>query len=189
MRMLCLCFVTLSWAAPLLADGPGDNVPDNVRRIPPPGVKIPDADRAELEKGVAALSEEIKSLRESLKNKPALLELLPDVQVFYKGAHDALKYDEFYDVKEVAAARKQLELGMERAKALADGKAPWNTATGLVVRGYVSKIDGSVQPYGLVVPASYNPNLQARHRLDFWCHGRGEKLTELAFIQQRLNSP
>ena len=35
---------------------------------------------------------------------------------------------------------------------LAAGKAPWTTATGLVVRGYRSKIDGSVQPYGLVVP-------------------------------------
>ena len=42
---------------------------------------------------------------------------------------------------------------MERASQLRDGKAPWTTATGLVVRGYVSKIDGSVQPYGLVVPA------------------------------------
>src|SRR5205814_1617728 len=51
------------------------------------------------------------------------------------------------------------------------------------------RIDGSVQPYGLVVPASDRPEVRQARRLDFWCHGRGEKLTELSFIQQRLNSP
>jgi hypothetical protein len=73
---------------------------------------------------------------------------------------------------------------MERAKALREGKTPWTTQTGLVVRGYVSKIDGSVQPYGLLVPASYGPNVPHQFRLDVWCHGRGETLTELAFIDQ-----
>src|SRR6185369_829056 len=66
-------------------------------------------------------------------------------------------------------------------RALAAGQAPWTTQPGLVLRGYVSKIDGSVQPYGLVVPASYGPNVPHKFRLDVWCHGRGEKLTELAF--------
>src|SRR6185295_19082043 len=112
-----------------------------------------------------------------------------DVQIIYKSVHDALKYDEFYDVKEVAVAKRHLELGTERAKALREGKAPWNIATGLVVRGYISKIDGSVQPYGLVVPPTYNSANMSRLRLDFWCHGRGEKLTELSFIEGRLKSP
>jgi len=57
------------------------------------------------------------------------------------------------------------------------------------VRGYVSKIDGSVQPYGLVVPASYQPAASTRHRLDVWCHGRGVTLTELNFVEGRLRSP
>ena len=52
------------------------------------------------------------------------------------------------------------------------GRAPWTTATGLVVRGYVSKIDKSVQPYGLVIPASFTPD--RKWRLDTWFHGRGE---------------
>src|SRR5437016_5927484 len=67
--------------------------------------------------------------------------------------------------------------------------APWDTAIGLVVRGYVSKIDVSVQPYGLVVPASYRPNTSDRFRLDVWCHGRGETLSELNFIDGRQTSP
>src|SRR5262249_35427770 len=66
---------------------------------------------------------------------------------------------------------------------------PWTTATGLVARGYVSKIDESVQPYGLVVPASYQPGLPFRYRLDCWFHGRGENLSELNFIDGRERSP
>ena len=176
------------FAVSAFADGPADNVPDKVRRVPPPGIQIPDADRAELQAGVDALGREIDTLRASLGNS-SLADLLPDVQVFHKAVHDALKYDEIYDKREIAIAKRLLKLGMDRAAALKEGRAPWNTATGLVVRGYKSKIDDSIQPYGLVVPATYKPGAQHQHRLDFWCHGRGEKLTELSFINGRLNSP
>src|SRR5207249_4162983 len=72
---------TVSCFIPLLvqADGPADNLPDKVRRIPPPGIKISEADRAEMENGVAALDKEIESLRGELKGKPMLLDLLSDV--------------------------------------------------------------------------------------------------------------
>jgi hypothetical protein len=53
----------------------------------------------------------------------------------------------------------------------------------------VSKIDGSVQPYGLIVPESYQAKSPYRHRLDLWWHGRGETLSELNFIDQRQKSP
>jgi hypothetical protein len=91
-------------------------------------------------------------------------------------------------VREIPAAQKLLEQGLARAGQLRDGKAPWNTATGLIVRGYVSKIDGSVQPYGLVVPASFQPDTAHRFRLDVWCHGRGENLSELSFINGRQSA-
>ena len=94
----------------------------------------------------------------------------------------------FYFAREVAVAKRLLEQGLERAEQLREGKAPWDAATGLVVRGYVSRIDGSIQPYGLVVPASYQPNTPHRFRLDVWCHGRGEKLSELSFINDRQTS-
>lgn len=67
-------------------------------------------------------------------------------------------YNEFFNVNEVAKAKTLLAHGEERAKQLTEGQAPWTAATGLVVRGYISRIDKSVQPYGLVVPASYFPN-------------------------------
>lgn len=176
-------------AAPLLADGPADNVPENVRPVPPPGIAVPDEDRANLASGIEELGKEIETLRQQLQGKAGLLELLPDVQIFHNSVRYALNHNEFYDKKEFDVARSHLKRGLERAKQLREGKAPWTTATGLVVRGYVSRIDGSVQPYGLVVPASYQVGAARRHRLDVWCHGRGEKLTELSFLEGRLKSP
>src|SRR5262249_24935026 len=134
-----------------VADGPKDNIPDNVRRVPPPGTKVPGADREELQAKSAELAKKIDGLKTSLKGKPALLELLPDVQIYHKAVQWALDLNQIYDAKQIPAAKKLLEQGMERASQLEKGQAPWNTATGLVVRGYLSKIDGSVQPYGLVV--------------------------------------
>ena len=143
---------------------------------------------ANLSSGLDKLSEEIAALRSNLKLRPDLLHLLPDVEIYETAVRTALKYNEFFNVREISVAKGLLEQGMERARQLRDGKAPWNTATGLIVRGYVSKIDGSVQPYGLVVPASYQENTPHRFRLDVWCHGRGETLSEVNFIRDRQSS-
>src|SRR5262249_9626638 len=140
----------------------------------------------ELKKGVVDLGNDIADLRKKLADKPALLEFLPDVQIFYNAVYYALRYEEFFNEKEIAAARSLLAKGHERAKNLRDGAVPWNTATGPVVRGYQSKIDGSVQPYGIIVPATYKAD-GAPRRLDLWWHGRGETLSELNFLMGRQN--
>jgi predicted peptidase len=172
----------------LRADGPADNVAEKVRPVPPPGITLGDAERAELAIRVVDLKKEIDELKVAFKGKPGMLELVPDVQIYFNAVHYALKYNEFFSKNQVAVARKLLDEGLARAKQLRAGKTPWTLATGLVVRGYVSKIDGSVQPYGLVVPASYRPGTAMRHRLDIWFHGRGETLSELAFIDGRQKS-
>ena len=171
------------------ADGPTDNVPENFRPVPPKGIAVPDNLRAELRAGADELGRAIEELRTNLKDNPSWLELLPDVEIYYKAVDWALRYNEFYDAKEFATARKMLTEGRDRARQIAARQAKWTIQTGLVVRGYVCKIDGSVQPYGLVVPASWPPNSPHKYRLDVWCHGRGEKLTELNFINGRQKSP
>ena len=171
----------------LWADGPADNLAEKVRPVPPLGVKISEADRAELVTGAAALGKEIESLRSSLKTNPAQLALLPDVLIYHKAVDWALRHDEFHKTNEVAVARALLKSGLDRAAALREGRAPWLTQTGLLVRGYESKIDGSVQPYGMVVPAAFKTG-DAPRRLDFWFHGRGEQLSELSFIDGRQKS-
>jgi hypothetical protein len=148
------------------------------KRIPPPGIAIPDADRAELSAGVDALRKDIDAAKLDARE-------LPNVEIFLKAVDWALRYDEFFDAKQVAIARDQLAQGHARLDALKAGKAPWNQASGLVVRAYRSAIDGSVQPYGLVIPATWKPDDGKKWRLDFWLHGRGEKLSELAFIDDR----
>lgn len=167
------------------ADGPRDNLPDNVRPVPPPGVAIPDPDRQQLQTEVDELGKKIETLQNSLQARPTLLELLSDVQIYHNAVRCALAYNEFFNVKEIPVARTLLQQGLDRARSLEAGKAPWTTATGLVVRGYRSRLDDSVQPYGLVVPASYQPGSPRQHRLDCWFHGRGETLSELNFINGR----
>ena len=167
MKKLC----AFLWAFTALAE---------VRPVPPPGVPIPAADRAELEAGLTRLAGRIENLHG---------DLVPDVAIFYKAVRYALQYNEFFKADEVARARDLLKQGQARTDALARGEAPWTTATGLVVRGYISKIDRSVQPYGLVIPPTYSPNLPHRWRLDAWFHGRSETLSELNFLSDRQRNP
>jgi hypothetical protein len=152
-----------------------------IRPVPPPGIEIPTQDRESLEAGLLHLHG--ATLR--LRGNP----LLPDVLIYEEAVRTALQFDGFYKPDEMAKARTLLQQGEERATQLAQGRAPWTTATGLVVRGYISKIDHSVQPYGLVVPPSYAPNVPHRWRLDAWFHGRGETLSEVNFLTDRQRSP
>jgi dienelactone hydrolase len=170
---------------PAGADGPKDNLPDNVRPIPPKGSELPPADAAEIRKGLAELQRLIKAAGRH--------ELLPDVQIYEKAVRWALDYCEIYDgkgknVRPGGNVRKVLAAGLERAKQLADGQTPWTKQTGPVLRGYRSKIDGSVQPYWLTVPDEYDFTGRGRYRLDCWWHGRGETLSEANFMASPPNA-
>ena len=130
-----------------------------------------------LQEGIALLGAKIERLRKDLEGKPELLELLPDVEIYHRAAWSALTYNEFFKANEIQTAKGLLQDGISRAGQLENGQAPWLTKKGLVVHGYRSKIDHSVQPYGLVVPESWAPGAALKHRLDFWFHGRGETLS------------
>jgi dienelactone hydrolase len=163
-------------------DGEHDNHPEKVRPIPLKGIAVPPEVRSELEAGAADLAKDIEQLKSDLSGKPALLSLLPDVQIFHKALHVALAYDEFHDPKEFDLARGQLKEGHRRAALLRAGTPEWTTSPGRHPRGYVSAIDGSIQPYGFHIPGSYPADPSRRRRLDTWFHGRMEHLSELNFI-------
>ncbi|MEO5916441.1 MAG: hypothetical protein ABIS50_19550 [Luteolibacter sp.] len=156
-------------------------------KIPPAGISVPDADRAELAAGAADLQKEITALTRKLSNDPKLLALLPDVEIFHKAVTWGLADNAFYSPQEIAFAKHLLSEGKERAKQLDLKKSPWLDAKGLIVRGYRSKIDNSVQPYGLVVPPDLD--LTKPVPLMVWLLGRGEKRTELAFLAEREGGP
>ena len=66
---------------------------------------------------------------------------------------------------------------------LENGTSSWTRKTGNVVRGFVSRIDGSLQPYGLTIPASYDGKRPMR--LDIWLHGTQQQMNEVRFLQQQ----
>jgi dienelactone hydrolase len=149
--------------------------------VPPLGVAVSAADRAALESGIAELGATINKLPESA--------LKADVRVYHDAVKTALTYNEFFKPAEIEHAKDLLRLGKERASMLAAGKPAWAQSPGLIVRGYVSKIDKSVQPYGLVVPPSYHENSGRKWRLDTWFHGRSETLSEVNFLYDRSRAP
>ena len=181
-----LVVLVISW---LMMSGDAMLQAQNHRRVaPPPGIKIEPEVRTELKSATAALRTSIEVLRTQFRQQPRALALLPDIEIFHKAVHWALVHDEFLRSNDVSIARTLLKIGRTRAAQLAEGRAPWQTATGLVVRGFVSRIDGSIQPYGLVVPASFASESARTHRLDVWLHGRDNNLTELKFLGDRLRS-
>lgn len=105
-----------------------------------------------------------------------------DAQIFVKSIHWALDLEPTLDDKGRSLVEKALTRAQERVDALADGQRPWASRRGRLVRGFISDVDGSTQPYGLVVPARYDPETPTR--LDVVLHGsqRAVGMGELLFM-------
>ncbi|MBN9517551.1 prolyl oligopeptidase family serine peptidase [bacterium] len=148
---------------------------------PPAGLSADDAKRIDRE--LAHLTSRLDALKAE-KRVPAAErdDLIADVEVFRKAVVWALRYEAKLEPADVALVLKGLARGAERAAALGAGTAPWAARKGKLVRGYVSAVDGSAQPFGLVVPAGYDPAKPAR--LDVVLHGSTKPvgLSELRFM-------
>lgn len=105
-----------------------------------------------------------------------------DAAVFAKGLSWALKYDREFTPADVGLLDKAIRRCRERMTALKAEKQPWNTRRGKLALGYVSSVDGSVQPYGVIVPKQYDPTRPMR--LDVVLHGstRPVGMSELRFM-------
>lgn len=166
-------------------DGPKDNLPGQVRPIPPEGIPVPEEKTVALTRRLETLGSALDSLRESQDRRELVLTYLPDAEICHRAVRDALVHGEFFKDPEIAFAETLLDLGEKRAAALAKGETPWTRESGYVIRAYRSRIDGSAQPYGLEIPDDYDFDHPRPFRLDFWFHGRGETLSEVAFLMQR----
>jgi hypothetical protein len=139
----------------------------------------------------APTAEERKQITDAEARLARAIEALPDsagrdapadVKVYQKAAAWALRFGQFYDPKDVAATLRVIDRGLDRAAKLADGKRPWADARGWVARGYVSKLDGSVQPYAVIVPEGLDLGPDRRARLDVVLHGRNQTISEVRFL-------
>ena len=156
-----------SWAA--------EPIQPITRRLPPPGIEIPEKDRKELESQLKTIKSRVARAKDET--------LLPDIEVYIKAVDLALRHGEFYKENEIALAYEALKTANLRLDHLLAGRTPWTSDRGLVVRGYRSEIDGSAQPYGLEIPKNLKTTKGAR--LIVFLHGRGDKKTDLHFIRER----
>src|SRR5438876_11027846 len=112
-RLVPGCLI-LALSASAMADGPADNDPAKVRRVPKLGIDVPAAKRAELEAGLMKLRSAIDAL--ASRKDGRITELLPDVEIYYKAVHDTLVYQEFFQPKELVDAEALLVTGEARAE-------------------------------------------------------------------------
>jgi len=130
--------------------------------------------REQISTGLVKLSRDIESLRA----RGVADERIADIEVYKKAADWILRFEEeFFTPDYVPNTLRAIEHGLARA---ADAKFSWEFAKGRIVRGYRSRVDGSVQPYALVIPDSYDGTKPVR--LDVMLHGRGATLNEVSFI-------
>lgn len=147
----------------------------------PPQAFPPSAEqRREIERKMEELASRVRALA-ARKIDPALL---ADVDIYRKAAEYILRFPEEFATKEFTAnTLAVLDTGLSRARELEAGAPSWPKRKGHVVRAYVSRLDGSVQPYGLTIPAAYDGTKPMR--LDIWQHGTNRTLNEVAFIIQQ----
>src|SRR4051794_13994621 len=128
-----LAIAVLAW--PARGDTPAGLTPDQRDRI---------------DRDVKELGARIDALRRPAK-PPArdVTGFLPDAEVFRKAVVWALRYEPRLEPADVALIQKALKRCRERVEALETGKTPWWPRPGKGVRGFISDVDGSVQPYGV----------------------------------------
>lgn len=157
-----------------------EDLPPIKRVIPDQGKEIPLPDRQRLSGGVGELTKLIEL-------HAAKSPYVADLQIFVKALDFALRFGEFYDEKDPAKDVAKADWAMNQAKERLEklGEHPWTTQKGLVVRGFTSAIDGTVQPYGLVIPEKLDLSNPAP--LYVWLHGRQSKGTDLHFLHERAH--
>lgn len=152
------------------------------RTLPPKGIELPAADAEKLRTALAAFDTKLAQAKANDK-AGKLAARLPDIEIYAKAVRYALENGEFFNAREIPSALEHLKTAETRLDQLSEGKTPWTSAHGLVVRGFRSKLDGSIQPYGLVIPDKLD--LTKPVPLVVWLHGRGDTLSEVNFIRER----
>lgn len=110
---------------------------------------------------------------------------LADVEIFHKAVVWALRYDSEFTDADVTLLNRAISRGLQRCKELASGGRSWSAeGRGKQVLGYKSRVDDSVQPYGLIIPLGYDRSRPTR--LDVVLHGstRPVGMSELRFMSR-----
>lgn len=159
-----------------------------------------ESDAVAIRSGLADLQKAVGDLKKAKRDE----RLVADVEIYAKAVEWALRHDEFYLPKPPADGSKPktepkskypqyalnaIKTGLKRAEELAAGKSSWTAQTGKSIRGYVSRVDGSVQPYAVTLPEGAGARTSKRWPLYVVLHGRGGDRNEIRFLEDHHDKP
>lgn len=185
-----LCIVAKRCPGQEVPKGQAAETRQTFKKLPPDGIDIGQSERTKLGDRVASLT---KRLDKAVSKSDDSDSWHPDVRVLIRAVDAALQQNLFFSKKSPAQASALLDEAGRRIKTVESGARSIDLMTpaeavadkpSLLVGGFVSRIDDSVQPYGLVLPAGYDPS--ESYRLDVWLHGRGDTKMEIAFLTERM---
>jgi predicted esterase len=147
----------------------------------PPPARTPDAATLkQIEERTAVLKAAVVA---AVKDLPEVHR--GDLEVYVKAAEWIVRHQEWYTADSGKQTLAVIEQGIKRVESARGGKTPWLEPKGRsVARGYRSRIDNSVQPYGVVYPVGYGADPKKKWRLDISLHGRDSSLTEVKHLNQ-----
>jgi len=156
------------------------------RRLPPPAppiaelvAKLDDEQRAAWEQ----VPQRLAAVQERIAQTPFADDgLRAEIDVFPKAVAYALECGEWWDPQHLERATWALDEAEHRLDDVAAGRTGWREG-GFVPLAYRSRIDGSSQPYGIVVPEGLDRSQPVP--VWIWLHGRGERDTDLHFLWQK----
>lgn len=196
--LYCLCCSNFGVG---YGDGPADNRTDQVRPIPPAGIEVPDATIEALAWRCKAIrsewqtfvrNENARTTADAKPIVPSAASLESEVLVFPRAVELAIEFGQFYKPNQPELASQLLDEAARRLNVIKQGGS-WADVVGLgdgslrqlIIGGFRSSIDGSYQPYGLEIPTGLSRGDARPRRLDVWLHGRGETLSEVAFLSKQ----
>ena len=191
MPKTCRSVATLLFASVLAtaaddvaAQGPAAAKTPEIKRVLPPQAKplaAKDQEMLNLE------LVKVQQLRDRLHASKPDAANYADVDILLKAVRLALWHGEFFDhKKDLARAEALLELAEKRLELMTEGGDILAEQRGPLARGFYSEIDGSAQPYGLIVPKKLDLSKPAP--LYVWLHGRGDTSCDLQFISGFLGT-
>ncbi len=158
-------------------------IPEIARKLPPVGEALDEVQADRFRDQLQQLEKEFVSLSKRFD--------AGDVGALLKGVRLALEFKEFYKPADGKKAERVLEEAAKRLGEWREGKGSgsWTTQKGPVVRGFLSKVDGSYQPYGIEIPTDYDLSPGAKKGAAIlWLHGRGDTETDMHFIDARMRA-
>src|SRR5205085_8817817 len=180
--LLSLCGLAVALGIVAFSQSPPQaQAPPAAQKAPPKKGPPPHQLTLDEKRRIEAKADELAGMIQSLRAKHADDTLLADIEIYESAARMILEHpEEFFSDPYVDQTLTILTAGLERARQLSEGKSPWTGQKGRVLLGYRSEIDGSVQPYGVIVPQNYDGSKPLR--ADLTLHGRLGRLNEVNML-------